>query len=442
MEFIIIIIPLVAFIGSLFIWFRANSESKLLLVEKSVAERDAAQLREQLSSAQEASKAQAAKLETELASKRAFISNLEKEQAMLQSNFQHLQQKLDSEKIEMIQLQERFNIEFENIANRLLEDKSKKFTEQNREKIDELLRPLGEKLKSFEDKVDRNHHAAGQQAGALLQELSSLQKLNLAMTAEAQNLTKALKGDSKMQGNWGEVILERILEKSGLEKNREYFVQDSVTTEEGRRLQPDVVIQLPENKCIVVDSKVSLTAYERYVSAEETEKSAFLKAHVASIRSHIKGLSSKNYQNLYGSNSPDFVLLFIPIEPAFSVAMMHEENLYNEAFEQNIVIVSTSTLLATLRTISSIWKQEHQNRNALEIAKRAGDLYDKFVAFVDDLQTVGSRIEQTTKAYDSAMNKLSSGKGNLIGRAEGMKKLGIRATKRLPENLLPDEEQE
>jgi DNA recombination protein RmuC len=442
MEYIIIILLLVVLIASLFLWFKANSESRLLLIEKSKAESEAGQLREQLSSLQAEQKVQTAKFEAELSDKRAFISELEKQHSKLQSDYQHLQQKLDNQKDEMVQLQERFNVEFENIANRLLDDKSKKFTEQNREKIDEILKPLGEKLKSFEEKVDRNHHAAGQQAGALLQELSSLQKLNLAMTTEAQNLTKALKGDSKMQGNWGEVILERILEKSGLEKNREYIIQDSVTTEEGRRLQPDVVIQLPENKCIVVDSKVSLTAYERYVSAEETEKSAFLKAHVASIRSHIKGLSSKNYQNLYGSNSPDFVLLFVPIEPAFSVAMMHEENLYNEAFEQNIVIVSTSTLLATLRTISSIWKQENQNRNALEIAKRAGDLYDKFVAFVDDLQTVGNRIDQTSKAYDNALNKLSTGKGNLIGRAEGMKKLGIRATKRLPENLLPDEEQE
>jgi DNA recombination protein RmuC len=438
MEYIIITLLIIALIVSAWLWLRINQENKVLLIEKSKSETEAVQLREQLSAQLLSHQTLQTKADLELSQKRAEISQIQQSHSKLQSDYQHLQQKIEHQKDEMIQLQQRFNIEFENIANKLLEDKSRKFTEQNREKLDEILKPLGEKLKSFEEKVDRNHHMAGQQTSALLQELSSLQKLNQTMTTEAQNLTKALKGDSKIQGNWGEVILERILEKSGLEKNREYFVQDAVTTEEGRRLQPDVVIQLPDNKCIIVDSKVSLTAYERYVSADDHEKPGFLKAHIASIRSHIKGLSSKNYQHLYGSSSPDFVLLFIPIEPAFSVAMMQEDGLYNEAFDQNIVIVSTSTLLATLRTISSIWKQEYQNRNALEIAKRAGDLYDKFVAFVDDMQTVGSRIEQTSKAYEGAMNKLSTGKGNLIGRAEGMKKLGIRATKQLPENLLPD----
>lgn len=349
----------------------------------------------------------------------------------------NLQERLNEQKQEVEQLQERFKTEFKNIANELLEDKSKRFTEQNQEKLGEILKPLNERIKSFEERVESTHKESLERNAGLVQQILSLRDLNKQMSEEARNLTKALKGDNKAQGNWGEVILERVLEKSGLRKNEEYVIQESVTNEDGRRLQPDVVIKLPENKNIVVDSKVSLIDYERFSSAEtDEERGAHLKNHIRSIRAHIKGLSEKNYHQLYGSGSPDFVLLFIPLEPAFSVAVQYDAELFNEAFEKNIVIVSTSTLLATLRTISSIWRQENQTRNAVEIARQAGDMYDKFEGFVQDLIKVGNQLNLAKKEYEGAMNKLSTGRGNLVNRAEKLKELGAKASKALPQALV------
>jgi len=349
----------------------------------------------------------------------------------------NLQERLNEQKQEVEQLQERFKTEFKNIANELLEDKSKRFTEQNQEKLGEILKPLNERIKSFEERVESTHKESLERNAGLVQQILSLRDLNKQMSEEARNLTKALKGDNKAQGNWGEVILERVLEKSGLRKNEEYVIQESVTNEDGRRLQPDVVIKLPENKNIVVDSKVSLIDYERFSSAEtDEERGAHLKNHIRSIRAHIKGLSEKNYHQLYGSGSPDFVLLFIPLEPAFSVAVQYDAELFNEAFEKNIVIVSTSTLLATLRTISSIWRQENQTRNAVEIARQAGDMYDKFEGFVHDLIKVGNQLNLAKKEYEGAMNKLSTGRGNLVNRAEKLKELGAKASKALPQALV------
>jgi len=349
----------------------------------------------------------------------------------------NLQERLNEQKQEVEQLQERFKTEFKNIANELLEDKSKRFTEQNQEKLGEILKPLNERIKSFEERVESTHKESLERNAGLVQQILSLRDLNKQMSEEARNLTKALKGDNKAQGNWGEVILERVLEKSGLRKNEEYVIQESVTNEDGRRLQPDVVIKLPENKNIVVDSKVSLIDYERFSSAEtDEERGAHLKNHIRSIRAHIKGLSEKNYHQLYGSGSPDFVLLFIPLEPAFSVAVQYDAELFNEAFEKNIVIVSTSTLLATLRTISSIWRQENQTRNAVEIARQAGDMYDKFEGFVHDLIKVGNQLNLAKKEYEGAMNKLSTGRGNLVNRAEKLKELGAKASKTLPQALV------
>ncbi|MCC7095433.1 MAG: DNA recombination protein RmuC, partial [Ignavibacteriaceae bacterium] len=252
-----------------------------------------------------------------------------------------------------------------------------------------------------------------------------------------KNLTEALKGQSKTQGNWGEFILESILEKSGLVKGREYVVQESLTSESGKRLQPDVIIKLPENKSIVVDSKVSLIGYEKYISEEdEHQKQLGLREHINSIRSHIKNLSGKNYQNLYQLESLDFVLMFMPIEPAFALAVQNDQAIFNDAFEMNIVIVSPSTLLATLRTISSIWRQENQNKNALEIARQSGDMLDKFTAFVEDLLTVGKGLISVKDNYDKAMNKLTDGRGNLISRAEKIKELGAKTSKSLPPAIL------
>ncbi len=376
-------------------------------------------------------------LQNNFSSERENAARLGIELSSVKTSYKNLEQKLLEQKGEVEQLQERFKIEFKNIANDLLEEKSKKFTEQNQLKLGEILNPLNEKIKAFETKVEQTHRESLEKNAGLVQQILQLKDLNLQMSKDALNLTKALKGDTKAQGNWGEVILERVLEKSGLVKDREYTVQQSVTTDEGKRLQPDVVIHLPENKNVVVDSKVSLVDYERFVSEEdEAQRAVFLKKHIQSLRSHVKGLSEKNYHQLYGAGSPDFVLLFVPIEPAFTVAVQHDPELFNDSFEKNIVIVSTSTLLATLRTIASIWRTEYQNKNAGEIARQAGDLYDKFNGLVEDLIKVGKNLQSSKESYDEAMKKLSEGRGNLVSRAEKLKELGAKASKSLPQSLL------
>lgn len=361
----------------------------------------------------------------------------------LKSDYQNLQQKLSDQKNEIEDLQKRFTTEFKNIANEILEDKSKRFTEQNKTNIDAILRPLNDKIKDFEKKVDDVYVNDSKERAGLLQQIKSLHELNIQMSKDANNLTKALKGEAKTQGNWGEFILEGILEKSGLVKDREYKVQESITNEDGKRLQPDVIIYLPDNKCLIVDSKVSLTAYEKYNSTEdETERIFHGREHVTSIRRHIQGLSAKNYQNLYNIKSLDFVLLFMPIEPAFSAAVQKEPGIFNEAFEKNIVIVSPSTLLATLRTIASIWRQENQNKNALEIARQSGALYDKFTGMLTDLIDIGKKLNSTRDAYDDVMKKISTGKGNLITSVEKIKKLGAKTTKSIPQNIVNNTEDE
>jgi DNA recombination protein RmuC len=363
--------------------------------------------------------------------------NLKSELASLTSDYKNLQQRLDEQKEEVEKLQEKFAVEFKNIANEILEDKSKKFTDQNKTNIESILNPLNEKIKDFEKRVNEIYNSDTKERAGLAEQIKALTLLNTQMGKEATNLTNALKGQSKTQGNWGELILETILEKSGLEKGREYQIQQSLTTEQGKRYQPDVVIYLPDNKCLVIDSKVSLVAYEKYCSSEEeTERMLSLRDHIGSIRKHIKDLSAKNYQNLYQINTLDFVLLFMPIEPAFGLAVQNDINIFNEAFEKNIVIVSPSTLLATLRTIASIWRQEHQNKNAIEIARQSGALYDKFEGFVKDLTDLGNKINASQSSYQDAMKKLYSGSGNLISRVEKIKKLGAKATKSLPQSLL------
>jgi DNA recombination protein RmuC len=352
-------------------------------------------------------------------------------------DFENLWQRNKEQKEEVEKLQEKFTKEFENLANKILDEKSSKFTEQNKENMKNILSPLQDKIQLFEKKVEDTHKESIDYHAALRQQILGLKEMNLQMSKETLNLTKALKGDSKMQGNWGELILERVLEKSGLEKDREYFVQQSHVNIEGQRVFPDVVINLPDGKKMIVDSKVSLTAYEKYINEEDDSlKNSFLKEHVNSIKRHVEQLGDKNYQDLYQIESPDFVLLFIPMEPAFALALNEDTALYNKAFEKNIVIVTPSTLLATLRTIDSMWANQKQQENAFEIARQAGALYDKFEGFVADLIKIGKKIEESKVEYQGAMNKLVDGKGNLITSVEKLKKMGAKAKKALPENIL------
>jgi DNA recombination protein RmuC len=358
------------------------------------------------------------------------------------TEYENLQQ-LNLKRDEELELrQEQLRKDFELLATKILDEKSEKFTLQNKENIKNILNPLQEKIKNFEDKVDLTQKESISMHSALKEQLLGLKDLNQQMTKEATNLTRALKGDSKMQGNWGELVLERVLEKSGLEKDREYFVQQSFTTPDGSRVLPDVVLHLPDNKRMIIDSKVSLTDYERFVNADEDDRPRFLKAHLNSIRKHIDQLSEKKYEDLYDIQSPDFVLLFIPIEPAFAIAINEDNSLYNKAFEKNIVIVTPSTLLATLRTIDTMWNNEKQQQNAIEIARQAGALYDKFEGLVNDLTGVGKKIDAAKSDYSAAMNKLVDGRGNLISSVEKIKKLGAKAKKSLPEAIIKRAEED
>lgn len=376
-------------------------------------------------------------LNKQLKDERDRVILLSSQNATLNAHYKNLQERLDEQKQEVTQLQNRFAHEFKNLANEIFEEKSKKFTDQNKVNLDSLLKPLGEKLTEFERKVEQGNKESLQQNSALREQLLHLRDLNQKMSKEAENLTKALKGDTKVQGNWGEMILERILEQSGLEKDREYTIQESINTEDGRRLRPDVIIRLPDSKNLIIDSKASLTAYERFSTAEtEEEREQHLKDHLLSVRAHIKGLSEKKYQALFETGSLDYVLMFIPIEAAFGLLVQRGGDLYNEAHQKNIIIVSPTTLIATLRTVSSIWKHEYQNRNALEIARQGGALYDKFKSFVDDLVEVGKALDRSKQQYSEAMGKLVTGKDNLIRKTERLKELGAKTSKDMNEKLL------
>ncbi len=342
------------------------------------------------------------------------------------------------EKLELLQqAKESMSNEFKSLANEIFESKQTTFKAQSKEQLDTVLNPLSERIKEFQAKVESAYSEESKERFSLRNELKSLKELNTRISKDAINLTNALKGESKTQGTWGEVILERVLEKSGLERGREYETQVSLISEEGRRFQPDVVVHLPEGKDIIIDSKVSLTAYERYCSSEqEEERGQSLSEHIQSLRTHVKQLGEKDYQTLSGVRSLDFVLMFVPVEAAFSLAVQQDNALFADAFSRNIVIVAPSTLLATLRTIQNIWRYEQQSKNAQQIAVKAGALYDKFVGFVQDLELIGSRLRSVQTAYDDAHKKMKSGKGNLIGRAQAMKQLGAEASKSLPKILL------
>jgi DNA recombination protein RmuC len=372
----------------------------------------------------------------------AITLRTERDQAL--QNAIRLEAALDSERkqglgrIESLnEAKEALTSQFKNLANEILEDKSKRFTEQNVANLDALLKPLQTKLSEFKEQVNTSYGNEARERFALKSEIERLANLNLRMSDETRSLTQALKGDSKVQGNWGELVLESILESSGLRKGEEYLVQDSHTQTDGSRLQPDIVVKLPEGRSLVVDSKVSITAYSRHAEASDPAiAEQELGAHIQSLRQHIQGLSSKNYSSLYGIGSVDFVLMFVPIEPAFLLALKTAPNLYQEALAKNIVLVCPSTLMATLRTVAHLWRQDHQNRNALEIAKQCGTLYDKFVGFVDDLEKLGQRLDQAQTSYHDAFNKLKSGKGNLIRTAEKVRELGVKPSKNLSAPLI------
>ena len=352
--------------------------------------------------------------------------------AELQENRDNQQQRLD----DLQGARNELRAQFSELATKIFDEREQRFAETSQQRLGPLLDPLKERIQAFEKRVDESSQQEARERFSLSKELERLQQLNQRLGDEATNLTRALKGQ-KTQGNWGELVLERVLEHAGLEKGREYHTQVSLKGAGGERFQPDVLIRLPGDRQVIVDAKVSLSAYQQYVAAaDEPVRQQALKQHLISLRSHLKGLSGKDYQRLEGLHSLDFVLLFVPIEAAFAAALQAEPDLFREAFEQQVVIVSPTTLLATLRVIDSLWRQERQGQNAREIAERAGQLYDKFVAFVADLDEMGSRLQQLDKAYASARNKLVDGRGNLIGRVENLKLLGARASKSLPGELL------
>ncbi|OHC28503.1 MAG: recombinase RmuC [Pseudomonadales bacterium RIFCSPLOWO2_12_59_9] len=396
----------------------ARRESELLLLENDSA-RDVAQQCSQSS-----------------AQKDAELRRLDAERAGLAAE---LREQQDSHQQRLADLQgsrDELRAQFAELAGKIFDEREQRFAETSQQRLGQLLDPLKERIQSFEKRVEESYQLEARERFSLSKELQRLQQLNQRLGDEATNLTRALKGQ-KIQGNWGELVLEQVLEHAGLTKGREYLTQVSLTSADGQRFQPDVIIQLPGDKQVVIDAKVSLTAYQAMiVSEDEAGRALALKQHVLSLRSHLKGLSLKDYQRLEGLHSLDFVLLFVPIEAAFAAALQADPGLFQEAYAQHIVIVSPTTLLATLRVIDSLWRQERQSLNAREIAERAGALYDKFVAFVVDLDELGSRVQQLDKAYAAARNKLVDGRGNLVARVENLKQLGARASKSLPAELL------
>ena len=375
-------------------------------------------------------------LKGQMGAKEDEIRKLGNELATSRADLKNLNEKLLGQKEELTRLQDQFRQEFKNLANEILEDKSKRFTEQNKTNLDALLKPLGEKIRDFEKKVEETYDKETAQRISLKEKVVELTRLNETLGQQAEKLTHALKGDSKAQGNWGEMILENILEKSGLEKDREYFIQRSFKVESGSRLQPDVLVYYPGDRYVIIDAKVSLTAYERHVNENDPESAArHLKDHIASIRNHINELSKKDYLEIYKIQTLDFVMMFLPVEPAYLVAIREDPELWNYAYEKRILLISPTNLFAALKMISSLWRQENQNKNALEIARQSGDLLDKFYSFLNDLSELGNKLNSTRKSYDDAINKLSEGKGNLIRRAQKIRELGAKTKKKLPDDF-------
>ena len=376
---------------------------------------------------------------------RMQFSEADLKQAVIQAQTENrfLQEKLQTQKEDSLRQQAQLKEQFQNLANEVLASQREQLANDNRERLSLLLDPLKEKIQGFEKRVEESHQAQSVQHGVLKAELERLAMLNQNMSDEARQLTQALKGDNKAQGNWGELVLERILEASGLRRGQEYWLQGEgmqLKTEEGRHQKPDVIISLPEGRHLIIDSKVSLKAYDTYLSCEEEEKSQQLRNHIISLRRHIQGLADRHYSQLQQLNSPDFVLLFLPIEASLSLALQADgQDLFSYAWERKVVLVSPTTLLATLRTTAAVWKYEKQNRNALQIAEESGKLYDKFYGFVQELEKVGKYMQQGQQAYDEAIKKLSTGKGNLLHKAEKLKQMGISAKKDMENLQLPNQ---
>lgn len=421
------------------LWMRSRVASlKGKLREEAVAlEKQAAILQEKLSAMQSSNE----ELVRELNAERQNTSDLSIRFAKLEADDNNLRQKLIEQKQEVEDLQKKFKTEFENVANKILQENSKEFTFLNQKNISDILSPLKEKIEKFEKKVEDTYEKGIKDQTDLRAELKKLYDLNARISEEANNLTRALKSDTKKMGNWGELILDRILEQSGLTKGEEYFTQFTDKSEEGTVLRPDVVVMLPEKKHIIIDSKVSLIAYDQFVNSnDDGDREKFLRMHYDSVREHVKGLSEKNYSRAMTLDTPNFVLLFMPLESAFSLAMQYDHELFNYAWQRRIVIVSPTTLLATLMTVESIWKHEKQTQNALEIARQGNSLYDKFVNFIKDLERIGSQISSLQDTYQDAHKKLTSGKGNLVRQAERLKELGVKTEKTLSEKFLPENE--
>lgn len=420
--------------GALLVWLLLRgraAEAAALALEQGRAE-----VRVELAAATERA-SRVAGLEQQLAATAAQLSGARSRLAELDARLDAERRAADDKLAMLSAARESLADQFKSLANDILEEKAKRFTEQNRTNLGQLLDPLRLKLQEFQGKVEQVYVQEGKDRSALAEQVRQLMELNQSLSQDAKNLTRALKGSSKTQGNWGELILERVLEASGLRKGEEYDVQESHTRDDGSRAQPDVVIHLPEDRHLVVDAKVSLTAYEEYVTAEdEGERQTWTKRHLDSVRGHIKGLAERNYQDLYGLKSLDFVLMFVPVEPAFMLAVTHDRELFMDAWQKNVLLVSPSTLLFVVRTVAHLWRQEAQSRNAQDIAKRGAELYDKLVGFVEDLESVGNRIEQAQKAYHAAHNKLASGRGNVIRQAELLKQLGVKPAKELPGGMV------
>lgn len=439
MEYILALVAAIA--GFLAAWFvssrRMNALSdkfynteKQLIDEKSLAERNKTVAEETL----RLKVLELEKTQNELAQNLELANARAVELATVRTENASLREKIEKQLEEAEQLQKRLTSEFENIANKVMKERSDEFSVANHKNISEILNPLKEKIQGFERKVEESYEKDMRDRVSLREEVKKLTELNTRVSEEANNLTRALKGDVKKQGNWGEIILERVLERSGLTKGQEYDREAVVEGADHSVQRPDVIVHLPDNKHIIIDSKVSLVAYERFMSAEnENDQTTALKEHIASIRMHVKLLSDKNYQNAMNVNTPDFVLMFIPVEASFSAAVQGDSELFSYAWERKIVIVSPTTLLATLRTISSIWKQENQTRNAQEIARLSGSLYDKFIGFTEDMEKIKNNIDRASGAYNDAIKKMKDGNGNIIRTAEKIKELGAKTgNKTLP----------
>jgi DNA recombination protein RmuC len=426
MLIVYLLIGLVLGFALAFFYFKSKGDPNVLAVQET--EKQKAVLADRVQTLEKEKRELDTRLDAAKSRGESLFADLARTQEMLRSE--------ETRSEEFQQDREQLKLEFENLANKILEEKTEKFTTLNKKNLDDILSPLQERIKEFHEKVDSTYSQEARERNTLRGEIMQLVRRNEEISEVANNLAKALKGDTKQQGNWGELILEKVLEYSGLRKGEEYKVQETFASENGRQ-RPDVTVYLPDSKHLIIDSKVSLTAYERCVSAEdEGERARALKEHIESVRSHVKGLAEKNYQAIPTLNQPDFVLMFMPIESSFGLAIQTDSDLFNFAWERRVVIVSPSTLLATLRTIASTWKQERQTRNAIEIADRAGKMYDKFEGFVRDLLAVGKKMDDAKESYEDAMKKLSTGPGNLVRQAEQLKEMGAKATKALPQNLL------